>query len=390
MTQSRHRFKLRDAWRCLRLRLALRIYRLALLGVRRAAPGEPVRIGIFRRGGIGDWAVFVPALARYAAMFPAPAHRITVYGDARFAPFRFLSDVEHEFVAIDQARWRGSLRYRGALLRSVRRRGFAVWIDTDVSRNKVGLLLAHAAAAPHRYTLDAPHIDRCAARPLLARHFNAIAPVPAADEHESRRVARLVAFVADARGLPTPAAAPPPTPPAAPLTQPYLALFCGASAAVRAWPLARFAEVARRLHARQGLLPVFLGDDATPGLDALLAGTPALDLRRRTDAHELVAYLAHATLTVSNDSAGLHVAALFGGATLAIAPGPSFSRYCLYPQRHVRVVHRADTSCFDCEARCRYAITASGIYPCLDAIDVDMASAAAEAMLADLKSGSTV
>ena len=373
----------RDALRCLRLRAALRLHRLLYLGTRRRPRGDTVEVGIFRRGGIGDWALFVPTLAYYAALFPAPRHRITVYGDQRFAAFTFLSSIPYTLVAIDQARWRGSLRARRALLRAVRAHGFDVWIDTDVSRNKVGLLLADAACAPQRYTLGADAVDRCPGAALLAAHFDAIAPAPAVHEHEGARLQRLAHFVAAARHaavapLPLPLPLPRFEPPA---TQRYAVLFCGASVPAKAWPLPRYAEVARHLHARHGLIPVLLGDDASPGLDALLGGTPCIDLRRRTDAHALLGWLAHAQLTVSNDSAAVHLAALLDRPVLIVAPGAAHARYCRYPNGRVHVVHCADTHCFDCEGRCRYPAAAGGLFPCLDAVGAHAVNAAADALL---------
>lgn len=276
-----------------------------------------------------------------------------------------------------------SFGYRRALLRSVRHRRFDIWIDADVSRNKVGLLLSSAAAAENRYTLGAERIDRCRAPTLLAAHFDAIAPTPRLQEHERTRMWRLARHVADHEGyqsLQFPLSVMQINYPS-PTTNRYLAIFCGASVPMRVWPLERYAQIARGVHARHDLTPIFLGDATSQDLATIMGNTPYVDLRGRTNAHDLVACIANAALTLTNDSAALHLAALLERPTVVVSAGAAYSRYCHYPEPYVIAVHREDNRCFDCEGHCRYGLSAQGLYPCLDDVGADEVAFAVDAII---------
>jgi len=95
----------------------------------------------------------------------------------------------------------------------------------------------------------------------------------------------------------------------------------------RRWPRARFAAVARELHARHGARCVLIGarQEAayTAGLASRVPG--AIDLAGRLSIGELCALLAGADLVVSNDSGPMHLAAALGTPTLGLF-GPETPR----------------------------------------------------------------
>ena len=95
-------------------------------------------------------------------------------------------------------------------------------------------------------------------------------------------------------------------PPARP---PYAVLHVAASHVTKQWPVARFAELARRLRREQGLEPLLL---TGPGEGGLLAGMKEFTTFDNLSLGEMMALLKGAELFVGNDSGPAHVAAAFG------------------------------------------------------------------------------
>jgi len=100
----------------------------------------------------------------------------------------------------------------------------------------------------------------------------------------------------------------------------YVVLHPGASSPSRRWPLASFAEVARRLHA-DGLRVVVTGSagerDLVSGL-AGRAGVPVTDVCGRTDLPGLALLLRDSAVLVGNDTGTAHLAAAVGARSVTI------------------------------------------------------------------------
>ncbi|MCK9240858.1 glycosyltransferase family 9 protein [Desulfocurvus sp.] len=95
----------------------------------------------------------------------------------------------------------------------------------------------------------------------------------------------------------------------------------GASAAVRRWPLERFAELGALLWRGHGLCPVLLGAPGEAELGArfaALGACPALDLTGRTSLPVLAAVLERMRLLVTNDTGTMHLAAGLGVPVCAV------------------------------------------------------------------------
>jgi ADP-heptose:LPS heptosyltransferase len=100
----------------------------------------------------------------------------------------------------------------------------------------------------------------------------------------------------------------------------YAVLHPGASSPTRRWPLASYAEVARRLHG-DGLRVVLSGSVTEAALSHELvrrAGIPVVDLCGRTDLPGLALLLRDSAVLVGNDTGTAHLAAAVGARAVTI------------------------------------------------------------------------
>jgi ADP-heptose:LPS heptosyltransferase len=128
------------------------------------------------------------------------------------------------------------------------------------------------------------------------------------DEHEVARWCRLVAEGLPAPDVPWPGVAGAlPVPDGVRAPSGLTVLHCGAKAAARRWPVARFAEVARVLRARGHDVVITAAAPETQPAESIAraSGTRALTT---VSLLELVALVARARLVISGDTGVAHVA----------------------------------------------------------------------------------
>lgn len=135
-------------------------------------------------------------------------------------------------------------------------------------------------------------------------------------------------------------------------------------------------ELAGRLRARTGVVPVLLGGPADrPAADALLRGAPGIvDLVGRTDLAQAAALVRDSALVVGVDTGLTHMGIAFGVPTVAL-----FGSTCPYTvtgRDNARVVWLG-LSC----APCHRAPTCGGAFPCMRDISADRALHEALAVL---------
>ena len=111
------------------------------------------------------------------------------------------------------------------------------------------------------------------------------------------------------------------------LPRPYALLIPGTSAShggAKRWPVARFAELARRLSARN-LVPAVAGS-ASEAADAaaIVSACPgAIDLSGRTSLQDLAGVAHRASMAVGGDTGPIHLAAMMGCPVVALFSGYS-------------------------------------------------------------------
>jgi heptosyltransferase-2 len=91
----------------------------------------------------------------------------------------------------------------------------------------------------------------------------------------------------------------------------------GSRVNIRAWPIERWVELNRRLHAA-GVATVITGAPSEAALTAQVAAAGGLDLGGRTDLPAMAGVMARAALLVCTDTGPVHIAAAVGSAVLGL------------------------------------------------------------------------
>ena len=371
LTPFRQRIKNSPIYHLECLRRTLRI--LAMNATLRHPPGHSdrrgIKIGLVKRGGIGDWILFSPALETLRNGLPAQDTEIVVYTEARTAEIARMIGLADRIVVFDHHAVRKRVRVRHDLLSDVRREAFDVWIDADISRTNIGDAFALASAAPIRIGHAASALERCHAR-IERRAYTDLLPDETGKVHMSVRFDRLVGHALERAAIAgggTPV-----------MQQSGLRAYAwqgresrtlviapAASSSSRIWPAERFAELAATLARDHGLRPIVVGGAADAELcnriASLLAAFDAQSLTGRHTLAGLFDLIRDARLLLTSDSAPMHIGRLTGTPTLAMVSGADFTSYADYPSApHFAVASHPDRSCFDCRWYCVHPVPDPG------------------------------
>lgn len=170
---------------------------------------------------------------------------------------------------------------------------------------------------------------------------------------------------------------------------PYLVLFPGAGAALRRWPVQRFAALTVALYRSHGLQPVLCGAAAdapqAAAIAAALPDLPVIDLCGATTLPQLIGVIGAARLLVAIETSVSHIAAATATPSVCLLGGGHFGRFMPYPAAaplpHPVAVY-STMPCFHCNWQCIHPLEPDGPAPCLEAITLDMAIQAAHQALA--------
>jgi heptosyltransferase-1 len=142
------------------------------------------------------------------------------------------------------------------------------------------------------------------------------------------------------------------------------------------WPAERFAQLADRLIAQEGMRIMIVGSGGeTSQIDQMLRqmNRPAINLAGQTELLQLAALLRRSNLLVSNDSGPMHLAAAVGTPVVAIFGPTDPSRVGPYGDGHV--VLRKEIDCSRCtrracirDALCMKAIGVSDVFEAVRAV----------------------
>ena len=165
-------------------------------------------------------------------------------------------------------------------------------------------------------------------------------------------------------------------------------IFPGASAPSRRWPVGRFREVVRRLHAAGEDVVVF-GGAGEVALTREVAGADALDLGGRTDLVTMAAGLARCRVLVTNDSGPMHLAAAVGTPVVAFfgPDRPARVAPLVAPRRLLLHEELACLGCRrpDCPRRGPGTVLPRAYHECMELISVDDALDALTSLLEEVR-----
>ncbi len=363
--------------------------------VRRApvAAGGPPRIGILKRGGIGDWILFhetLEAIANGAAQV-----EVTVFVEKQNREICEIIGLARHIHIVDPKTVRKSFRQRLALLNQVRAARFDVWVDADLARTRLGDAMALASESPGRIGFAANSTAPCHAW-WQQRLFTHLLPDSFGRIHMSQRMAALGDAVRAAlaeRQVQTQA-------PGAARRSGLLAyswegaasttmlIAPGASTPMRIWPIERFAEVVTALCGSRQMQPVIIGGPADRAaceqLQEMTRDCGSVNLAGHKSLAESLALMRSARLLLTNESGPMHMGRVTGMPTVVVASGADFTNYIDYPSADARfiAVTSADHSCFDCQWHCIFPTPPGGVVKrCLNDVGVAQVVAAAQSLL---------
>lgn len=340
------------------------------------------RVLVIRLDNLGDFVVWVPAARVLRRKYPAERFELVLLANSAWAALASALGLFDEVWAVERVRLAHDLRYRAGWVRRIREAGFSVVVNPLYRREFVlGDLVVRAARAPESFGFDGSEKtpDRLYAG-LGDSWYRTRVPSAGGRQHE---IERNTAFCLGAFGM-----APDYSRPwltalsghatALPFDGRYAIIAPGSTDPKRNWPIDRFGEIARRLREDLGLSVVLCGG---PGERALVdrlqsvLSVPALDLAGRTTLVELSELVRCATIVVTNDTGGAHLAAAHGTPCVAVVGGGHFGRFLPYPAS-VALGSRSATSsklmeCFHCEWRCKYSVPTGEVYPCIDGVDFE-------------------
>ena len=334
----------------------------------RAAP--PVARGdsvcILRLDGIGDFVLWIDACRQLAARYRGAGSRVVLVANAVWAQWARELELTDEVWEFDRARFARELRYRAHWIRKMRAAGFGAMVQPAHSRRPAeGDSLVRASGAPQRIGSAGDGTNSPAWLKRWADGwFTELIACGSAERMELLRNADFMRGLgfADFRARAPELGARLPANPVGLARKSYAVLVPAAGADLRAWPIASFAEMGRRL-AAQGLGLVLVGGSGDrPAAQSLLRELPgnAVDFTGRTTLGELAAILADARLVVSNETGAAHIAAAAGAPVVCVMGGGHYGRFMPYQLEEgaggATLLHTVarQMDCFGCNWRCIY------------------------------------
>jgi len=312
---------------------------------------DPRNILVLDFGQLGDVVLSLPALRAIRERYPQA--RISVASGLAAAPVVELSGTADRTLPVDRVGLRDGPKLRSIasiarLIQQIRRGRFDFVIDLN-SLSETNLL-GYLSGAPMRLfsrrrgrSLD--FLSNFRPRPAVEdvrkhavdRYLEVVFPLGV---REVPRVPHLQTRVEDDRAVEEMMKKE-----NADETAPLVGLFSGASDPDKRWPLARFADLARRLEAAEGArIVVFAGPEERATIQQLRAAFPkSATILDRLTLSQLASAAARMAVFVSNDSGPLHLAAAVGTPVVMLLGHPSMESFLPVGEGH-RVIRRTPLS----------------------------------------------
>lgn len=346
--------------------------------------------GIVRLDAIGDFVVWLPSAQALINHLRAQGKQhIVLVANALWANWAANLLPVDQVIAVDTGRFSNNLHYRLSMLRQVRRLKLGTLISPTYSRipGDGNDALAFGSGAPVRIANKGYVSKRRLVtwlRRLLDSGYSQVitaSPLAPASGHartasEAEINAGFVEGLGGSQGalVATIARSESTFAPALPPRGSYVLFIPGGSWSGKAWPIERYADIARRLH-EQGFQIVVSGSAAEHALcEGLARACQGHNMAGKTTLPDLAEVIRNARLVIGNDSAGIHIAVATRSHSICVMWGGSFGRFIPYPPEILpaglearAVYHRMD--CFGCTGACPFP-TVQGKVPCVEAVPV--------------------
>lgn len=349
---------------------------------------------VVRMDGIGDMVLFRASLDHYAEVFGVARGDITVLGCKSWEAIAVEAFAGYRVLCIDEHAYARRPFHRFAVSLMVRRLNPAITVcDAFFRRALMADSLAWITGAP-RTVMSLPYISN-RTRAEFTWYLSQASEVVDTGPYPVHEIVRHFAFLSH---LASDAIAPgPPELPwreaeaPVPAGGPYAVLNPGSNEPGRRWPIVSYVALAARL-LDDGLRVVLVGSPAQRPPESELASIVGragfIDLMGKTSLPGLLDLLKHAALVVSNDSGPAHVAIALGAPTVVIVGGGHFGSFFPYPDgvapANARFLHRV-MDCYHCFWRCPKRASEQDSFPCVAAVPLDDAWAAARDLLAPVR-----
>lgn len=337
------------------------------------------KVLVLRLDAIGDFVLWINAVTHYRELYPREQYHLTLLGNNLWTSLAKDLGIFDQVWSLDRRKFSKNIWYRIAMLKKVRREGFATAIHPSYSRDLMfGDTIIRASGATERIGSmgDCSNITSTKKR-KSDQWYTTLLPTSPEAITELERNAEFLRGL----GLSNFKCSIPELPVVVPGPIPfdrYYVLFPGAGASMRQWPIANFARLAEKIHNVTGWTGIVCGGAGEAKLGEDLRGASTAPLENwagKTSLQELIATIAQAKLLLGNETSAVHIAAAVSTPCVCLLGGGHYGRFLPYrleqpTTRPLPIVCAFRMDCYGCNWDCPYCSTAE-VAPCIARINVD-------------------
>jgi ADP-heptose:LPS heptosyltransferase len=366
-------------------------------------------VALVRLDAIGDFVLWLDAAGGFRNAWP-DRHLVLVCNKA-CASIAQAAGLFDEVVPIDAGRlnFAGNFKFRRQLRHQLETHfsgGVELVVQTAYNRRVYTDLVVSAILAARKVSVRDDSYDNAArwALKLTDRIYDELVDTGKNRQMELLRNARLVRSLADEgfrAGVPVlPVSGQTDVLRDAVLQKPYFVIFPGGSFTAKMWPMDRFARVAAHINEKTGWTCVVCGAPNEKHLAEKLKedydGAFA-DYTGKTTLLESIEVIRGARLLVGNDTSGIHFAAATGTPSVCAFGGWHYGRFLPYQvegqdesRDSLPRVAVSPMDCYNCgivhkTPQCKRHIRRTGLFPCVDAVTVEMVISRVDECLQNMK-----
>ncbi len=303
----------------------------------------PKRLLVIRPDQLGDFCLSLPYLAGLRALLPAAETELVLLGNLQWTALAEKCLNFDRIIPLDDKKFLSDRSYRRTLLKSLRRERFDMVIESRISRYvKLDDVCRIACRARRNfafaYTRDqAYHFKIFVAQKFVDLFRVRTIAKPYVSELENNEF-----FWSELSGgqLPPKYDFSFDSAPSFPEAKtPYFVILPGAGKPYKEYPPEKFAEIiAKLLTAHTGLSCVVAGGPEHFAVGELLRNSApgVVNACGKTSLWQFAGLLRDAKFVLGNDTGGIHLAALIGTPSVALAGGGGFKRFLPYPEKFAR------------------------------------------------------